>query len=231
MPDFPPTRPPGPGAPSARLPVELSPRRLGLTGSIGAGKSTVAALLRDRGLVVLDADAVARELGRSPQVLAEVERRLGPQYVQRLPSGEAVGLDRPALAALVFADAQKREVLNGILHPRVRARMAELERQAVEKGAAWVVQDVPLLFEGEAWKNMDAVLLVDAPLEVRLERVMARDGLTREAVLARDAAQMPIAQKRALLDQLPGRVLDNGGTELQLAEQVGAALEQLGVIG
>jgi dephospho-CoA kinase len=100
----------------------------------------------------------------------------------------------------------------------------------VQGGAKWVVQDVPLLFEGEAWKSMDAVLLVDAPLQLRLERVLARGGLTREAVLARDAAQMPIAQKRALLDQLPGRVIDNGGTELQLAEQLGGALEQLGVL-
>ncbi|WP_407570431.1 dephospho-CoA kinase [Deinococcus altitudinis] len=207
-------------------------RRLGLTGSIGAGKSTVARLLRERGLTVLDADAAARELSLDPAVLSEVAGLLGPDYLL-YQDGRPSSLNRPALAALVFADAQKRGVLNGILHPRVRARLAELERQAAARGEAWVVQDVPLLFEGGAWKDMDAVLLVDAPLEVRLSRVMARDGLGREAVLARDAAQMPVKQKRALLEgagsRPVGAVLGNGGDDAALNAQLGAALERLGV--
>ncbi len=209
-------------------------RRLGLTGSIGAGKSTVARLLRERGLTVLDADAAARELSLDASVLNEVGRLLGPDYLL-YQDGRPNSLNRPALAALVFADEQKRGVLNGILHPRVRARLAELERQAAARGEGWVVQDVPLLFEGGAWKDMDAVLLIDAPLEVRLSRVMARDALSREAVLARDAAQMPTEQKRALLEQQPasspvGAVLDNSGDEAQLAAQLGTALERLGVM-
>jgi len=199
-----------------------------LTGSIGAGKSTVARLLRALGLTVLDADAVARELSLTREVQDEVARLLGPEYLL-YQDGQPVGLDRPALAALVFADESKRAVLNGIVHPRVRARMAELEREAAAGGAAWVVQDVPLLFEGEAWKAMDAVLLVDAPLEVRLSRVAARDGLSREAVLARDAAQMPTGQKRELLTRTRGEVLDNGGDEAALSLQLGAALTRLGV--
>lgn len=222
-----------PEFPPARLvapPAAAGPRRLGLTGSIGAGKSTVAGLLRARGLPVLDADAVARELGRHPEVLAEVERLLGPQYVLRRPGGEAMSLNRPALAALVFADAPQRQVLNGILHPRVRAQLAEQERRAAERGARWVVQDVPLLFEGGAWRDMDALLLVDAPLQVRLARVMARDGLTRDDVLARDAAQMPAARKRELMQGRPGRVLDNSGDEAALAAQLDAALADLGVV-
>jgi dephospho-CoA kinase len=225
-------------APAEAAPAARPFRRLGLTGSIGAGKSTVARRLRERGLTVLDADAAARELGLDPLVLNEVARLLGPEYLT-LQEGRPVSLNRPALAALIFADEQKRGVLNGILHPRVRARLAELERQAAARGEAWVVQDVPLLFEGGAWKDMDAVLLVDAPLETRLTRVMSRDGLSREAVLARDAAQMPTEQKRALLEQLPaatpvaatpvGAVLDNGGDETSLNAQIGAALERLGV--
>lgn len=203
-------------------------RRLGLTGSIGAGKSTVARLLRARGLRVLDADAVARELSSTREVLAEVVAQLGPGYVTR-QDGRPVGLDRPALAALVFTDPDRRAVLNGILHPRVRARMAALEAEAAALGEHWVVQDVPLLFEGGAWKDMDAVLLVDAPLQVRVDRVVARDGLTREAVLARDAAQLPVSRKRELLASKPGAVLDNSGDEAALERQLDAALTVLKV--
>ena len=203
-----------------------APRRLGLTGSIGAGKSTVAGLLRSRGLRVLDADAVARELSSTQGVLAEVADQLGPNYVT-YQGGRPVSLDRPALAALVFADPEKRALLNGILHPRVRARMAALEAEAAILGERWVVQDVPLLFEGGAWNEMDAVLLVDAPLEIRIARVVARDGLTRDAVLARDAAQMPVSRKRDLLVRKPGAVLDNSGDEAALEGQLDAALADL----
>ena len=209
-----------------RLDIQrLDIQRLGLTGSIGAGKSTVAILLRARGLSVLDADAAARELSLTPEVMAEVSRQLGPEFV--LQGG---GLNRPALAALVFADPQKRGVLNGILHPRVREHMATQERQAASRGERWVVQDVPLLFEGEAWKGMDAILLVDAPLELRLERVATRGGLDREAARARDAAQMPIEQKRALLSTLPGAVLDNSGDLEHLELQLVQALRDLKVL-
>ncbi len=203
-----------------------APQRLGLTGSIGAGKSTVARLLRAQGLRVLDADAVARELSSTQGVLAEVTVQLGPSYVT-YHDGRPVSLNRPALAALVFSDPEKRATLNGILHPRVRARMATLEAEAAALGERWVVQDVPLLFEGGAWNEMDAVLLVDAPLEVRVARVMARDGLTRDAVLARDAAQMPVSQKRELLARKPGAVLDNSGDEAALEDQLDAALADL----
>lgn len=204
------------------------PLRLGLTGSIGAGKSTVAALLRARGLSVLDADAVSRELSREPEILAEVVTLLGPALVL-CTDGEPTSLNRPAVAALVFADASKRAVLNGIFHPRVRARMAALEIVAASRGERWVVQDVPLLFEGEGWKTVDRILLVDAPLETRLARVVARDGLSRAEVLARDAAQMPAAQKRALTLQGGGVVLDNGGDEAALERQLDAALHGFGV--
>lgn len=194
------------------------PRRLGLTGSIGAGKSTVAALLRERGLTVLDADEVAREMTRDPAVLTEIEAEF-PSVVQ---GGE---LDRAALAARVFGDPARLAVLNGIIHPRVRARMLTLEQDAAARGEAWIVQDVPLLFEGGLERQMDAVLVVDAPLEVRVSRVMARSGLSREEVLARDARQMPAEEKR----RRATAVLDNGGGLEALAGQVDAALAGLGI--
>lgn len=191
-------------------------KRLGLTGSIGAGKSTVADLLRRRGFVVLDADEVARDVSRSPDVLAEVASAFGPGAVV---NGE---LNRPLLSSLVFASPEKRAALNAIVHPRVRSEMERRERAA---SGAWVVQDVPLLFEGGLDASMDATIVVDAPLETRIARVMARDHLARDAVLARDAAQMPPEEKR----RRASFVLVNDGDLASLERQLDAALTALGV--
>ena len=116
-------------------------KRIGLTGSIGAGKSTLARLLRERGFTVLDADAQARLVTREPQTLQAIEATF---------PGVVVGgqLDRSALSARVFGFPAALDKLNAIVHPRVRARMAELEAAAAQAGARTVVQDVPLLFEG-----------------------------------------------------------------------------------
>ncbi|MFC5847394.1 dephospho-CoA kinase [Deinococcus petrolearius] len=194
------------------------PRRLGLTGSIGAGKSTVAALLRARGLTVLDADEQARLVTAEPGTLAELEAAF-PGVVR------AGALDRAALAARVFGDAAQLARLNAITHPRVRARMVALEAGAAARGEAWVVQDVPLLFEGGLDKSMDAVLLVDAPLETRVARVVARSGLTPGDVLARDARQLPAPEKR----RRATLTLDNSGDLAALERQLDAALRHLGL--
>lgn len=193
-------------------------RRIGLTGSIGAGKSTLAQLLRRRGYLVLDADQEARAVTQS----AEVLRELGREFAGVVVEGE---LDRAALAAQVFADPRKLARLNAITHPRVRARMARLERAAAQAGASVVFQDIPLLFESGQGGNFEAVLLVDAPLEVRVARVMARSGLSREEVLARDGRQMPAEQKR----QLATAVIDNSGDEAALERELDAALLKLGL--
>lgn len=197
-----------------------TPKRLGLTGSIGAGKSTVAALLRERGLTVLDADAEARLVTQEPEILAQIEAAF-PNTVK-----DGV-LDRAALAAAAFADPERTKVLNAITHPRVRARMTALEAEATASGASWVVQDIPLLFESGQEKNFDAVLLVDAPLETRIQRVIERSGLTREEILARDARQMPAAEKR----KKATITLENDGDLAGLARQVDEALERLVVSG
>ncbi|GAA5531772.1 dephospho-CoA kinase [Deinococcus aluminii] len=194
------------------------PRRLGLTGSIGAGKSTVAGLLRARGLTVLDADAVAREVTHDPAVLAEI----GAAFPGVVRGGV---LDRAALAGVAFADPARLAVLNAITHPRVRQRMLALEQAAAARGEGWIVQDVPLLFEGGLEAQMDAVLVVDAPLALRLSRVTARSGLSAEEVLARDARQMPADEKR----KRATFVLDNSGDLAELERQVDAALRTLGI--
>ncbi|WP_029474776.1 dephospho-CoA kinase [Deinococcus frigens] len=199
-------------------PSSAPPQRLGLTGSIGAGKSTVAALLRERGLRVLDADAQARLVTEEPETLA----RIGAAFPGTVRGGV---LDRPALSAVAFADPVRLAELNAIVHPRVRARMAALEQQAAYAGARWVVQDIPLLFEGGLETGMDAVLVVDAPLELRVQRVMERSGFSREEVLARDARQTPAAEKR----QKATVVIENGAGLPELEAQVDAALRALGI--
>jgi len=161
-------------------------RVIGLTGSIGSGKSTVAQILRELGVTVLDADALARE----------GSERLREAICRRFPEACGTGqLDRRRLGQLVFADPEARRDLEAILHPYVRERMAEAVRQAQERGEPLIVQDIPLLFESGRERDFDGVLVVVAPTEVRRQRVQTRSGLSAEEFTARDASQMPQEEK------------------------------------
>ena len=188
--------------------------RVGLTGNIGSGKSSVARLLLERGAALLDADALAREATHDPTVLDTIARDLGSELV--------VGgrLDRAATARRVFADPAARDRLNAIVHPWVRRASAEraaaLERD--DPAPPVIVFDVPLLYENGLERGMDAVVVVDAPLEARVRRVQARSGLEAADIRARDAAQMPLSDKVARADF----VVDNGGSPEALREQVDA---------
>lgn len=164
----------------------LSPMRLvGLTGSIGSGKSTVAELLRRRGVPVLDADALARE---GAEVLKAEICRMFPEACR---SGE---VDRRTLGALVFADAEARRRLESLLHPYVRARLEEETERARARGVPLLVQEIPLLFESGREGEFDGVLVVAAPEEHRRRRVVAR-GLSEAEFEARDRAQLPQEEK------------------------------------
>jgi len=157
---------------------------IGITGNIGSGKSTVAALLRSRGYPVIDLDELAAQARENRK---EELRRLFPEA---FPGGE---LDRRALAQEVFADPTKLRALEAVVHPEVRRL---LEEALARTQAPLVFLEIPLLFE-KGWEGrLDATLLVAAPLEERLRRVMARSGLSREEVLARERAQMPEEEKR-----------------------------------
>ncbi|MGY1650416.1 dephospho-CoA kinase [Geodermatophilus sp. SYSU D01119] len=183
--------------------------RIGLTGGIGSGKSTVAALLAARGAVVVDADRIAREVVEpGTPGLAAVVGAFGPGV--RTADG---ALDRAALASIVFADPEARARLDGIVHPLVRARAQEVVARAPED--AVVVQDVPLLVETGQAGQYDLVLVVEADLETRVARLLLR-GLTEEDARARIAAQATDEQRRAVADV----VLDNSGTPDALAAQV-----------
>ena len=183
--------------------------RIGLTGGIGSGKSTVSALLAERGAVIVDADRIAREVvAPGTPGLAQVVEAFGEAVVAADGS-----LDRQALAAIVFGDAQARARLDGIVHPLVRAR--SLERLAAVPEGAVVVNDVPLLVETGQAASYDLVLVVEADPATRISRLVQR-GLSAEDARARMAAQATDEQRRAVADV----VLDNSGTQEELAEQV-----------
>jgi dephospho-CoA kinase len=183
--------------------------RIGLTGGIGSGKSTVARLLAARGAVIVDADQIAREVVEpgTPGLAAVVDA-----FGEKVLTDDGA-LNRPALAAVVFADAQARARLDAIVHPLVRARAAEVAGAAPD--GAVVVHDVPLLVETGQAATYDLVLVVEAAPELRVARLVER-GLTEDDARARIAAQATDEQRRAVADV----VLDNSGTPEELETQV-----------
>jgi dephospho-CoA kinase len=189
---------------------------VGLTGGLGSGKSTVAALLAEHGAVIIDADVVAREVVRAGTPgFAAVVGRFGPGVVG--PDGE---LDRAALARIVFADGAALDELNAIVHPLVGSRSAELAA-AVPPGAV-VVHDIPLLAENGLADRFDTVVVVEADREIRLARLAER-GLTRAEAEARMAAQATDEQRRAVADE----IVRNDGDLDSLAHQIDRLWDRL----
>jgi len=189
---------------------------VGLTGGLGSGKSTVAALFGEHGAVIIDADVVAREVVRAGTPgFAAVVARFGPGVVG--PDGE---LDRAALARIVFADGAALDELNAIVHPLVGSRSAELAA-AVPPGAV-VVHDIPLLAENGLADRFDTVVVVEADREIRLARLAER-GLTRAEAEARMAAQATDEQRRAIADE----IVRNDGDLDSLARQVDRLWDRL----
>jgi dephospho-CoA kinase len=185
--------------------------RVGLTGGIGAGKSEVSRRLAAQGAVVIDADAVAREVvAPGTAGLAEVIAAFGPEVLG--PDGS---LDRTRLGEIVFADDEARGKLNAIIHPLVGQRMAELE-QAAGPGSI-VVHDVPLITENGLADSYDIVVVVDVPPRMQLERLVRHRGMTREQAKARIAAQASREQRLAVA----GIAIDNAGSLAELDRQVG----------
>jgi dephospho-CoA kinase len=186
---------------------------VGLTGGIGAGKSTVSARLAARGAVVVDADAVVKELqARGTPVFEAIVERFGPEVVG--PDGE---LDRPALAAVVFADPEALAELNALVHPAVGAEI--LRRVAEHQGSdRVVVLDVPLLVESGRYQAA-GVIVVDAPVEVAIERLVRDRGMTVDEARARMARQVSREERLAKADF----VIDNHGPPEALDEAVDRA--------
>jgi dephospho-CoA kinase len=192
--------------------------KIGLTGGLGAGKSTVAALLEKRGAEIIDADQLAREVVQPGTAgLEAVVARFGARVVS--PDGR---LDRAALAEIVFADAAARADLNAIVHPLVRARARKLMADAPP--GTVIVYDVPLLVENRLADDFDAVVVVEAPLELRISRLIER-GLSEAQARARMASQATDAQRRAIANY----VLTNDGSSEELAVKVDDLWAELGL--
>ena len=185
---------------------------VGLTGGIGSGKSTVSSLLAARGAVIIDADAIVREL-QAPggEAYVGIVERFGPSVVAA--DGQ---LDRPALAALVFNDEAARLDLNKLTHPLVGREMAtRMAAQAQTDNI--VVLDIPLLAErGRGAYPVAGVIVVDCPIDVAVARLMEFRGFTEDDARARVAAQISREERRAIADV----VIDNGGTLDQLEAQI-----------
>ncbi len=165
--------------------------RVGVAGGIGAGKSAVARAFARRGCVLSDSDAGAKAALK----LAEVKQTLRAWWGDGVfdSAGE---VDRASVARVIFADASQRTRLEGLIHPILHRQRAELIAQAKRNGARGVVIDAPLLFEAGLEKECDAVVFVDTPREVRLRRVSATRGWNEEELSRREAAQMPVDEKR-----------------------------------
>ncbi len=194
--------------------------KLGLTGGIASGKSTVAAMFADLGAHLVDTDAIARQVvAPGGPVLARIVEAFGPQVLG--PDG---GLDRPRLRERIFSDPVARERLNAIVHPAVGAAVEDaLARIARQDPRGVALVDVPLLYETNTQGRYDAVVVVFVPPELQVQRLMARDKVSREAAEQSLGAQMPLEQKRRLAQF----VVDNSGTLQETREQVRAVWNAL----
>ena len=190
---------------------------MGLTGGVASGKSTVSAILRELGAVVIDADALAREVvDAGTPGLAAVVAAFGPEVL-----GPEGALDRPRLGALVFADAERRTALEAIVHPLVRARASEIEASA-PLGSV-VVHDIPLLVETGQAGSFDAVLVVDVPVDVQVARAMRDRGWSEDDARARIGAQASREERLAAATH----VIDNAGTPEDLRQRVAEVFREL----
>ena len=191
--------------------------RVGLTGGVASGKSTVAAMLAELGAVIIDADVLAREVvAKGTPGLDSVVAEFGEELLG--PDGE---LDRPAMGRLVFNDEAARKRLEAIVHPLVFERIVELEEQA--PADAVVVHDIPLLAESGRGKTFDAVIVVDAPSELQVERMKAERGWTAQDAESRIAAQADREDRLSIATH----VIENTGTREDLRGRVAEVFAEL----
>ena len=198
---------------------------IGLTGGIATGKSSIARFFARKGIPVIDADLLARDtVLPGSTALDQIVTLFGREVLTQ--DGM---LDRKLLGTLIFADSKKRRQLEGILHPEIRKRAEKLIKQAAAAGHKRLIYMAPLLIEAGATDRVDAIWVVTVPPEIQLERLMRRDGISREQAERIVASQMPLAEK----ERYGSVVIDNSGTEEQTdlilesvwAEEIGSCNE------
>ncbi|MFX3634047.1 MAG: dephospho-CoA kinase [Candidatus Pristimantibacillus sp.] len=187
--------------------------KIGLTGGIATGKSTVAALLVERGALLVDADQVAREVVMPGESALEA---VASKFGQAVLHNDGT-LNRPALGKIVFNNRDLLAQLEGILHPAIRVRMQQRIRQhELEYPERLVVADVPLLYETEQQALYDGIMVVYVPHQLQLERLMQRNSITEEEATRRITLQMDIEEKKRRADW----VIDNSGTIEETTRQI-----------
>lgn len=191
--------------------------RVGLTGGVASGKSTVSAILRELGAVVIDADQIARDVvAKGTPGLERVVEAFGPEVLT--PEGE---MDRPRVGQIVFADDDKRKVLESIIHPLVFEQTVAMEEAAPE--GAVIVHDIPLLTESGRAEDFDAVIVVHAPHHVQVERMVSDRGWDEEHAHSRIAAQATHEQRAKIATY----IIDNTGSVDDLRRRVHEVYDDL----
>ena len=194
---------------------------IGLTGSIATGKSAVADMLRSYDLTIVDADVIARQVVEpGSDTLTKIAEAFGPETI--LADGT---MNRPYIGEQIFHEPDKRAVLNGIIHPAIRAEMIRQRDEYVAQGKH-IVMDIPLLFESKLQHFVDKILVVAVDEDIQLRRLMARNGFSEQEANARIASQIPVAEKVAGADA----VLQNNGTLDETRAQLHEILMKWGVI-
>jgi dephospho-CoA kinase len=195
---------------------------IGLTGGIASGKSTVAAMLRQLHMVVIDADEIARQVTAiDGEAYEPIIRAFGEDILQNDGT-----IDRLKLGSIVFHDENKRKLLNEIVHPVVRKKMLQQKETYIQQGKQTVVLDIPLLFESRLEHLVDRIIVVYVNEEIQLERLMKRNGFSVEEATARIRAQLPLEEKIKKADA----VIDNSGSIEETQQQLHDLLTRWGVL-
>ena len=192
-------------------------RRIGLTGGIGSGKSTLAQLLVARGVALIDADAVSRQLtAAGGAAMPDIKREFGPAFIAADGS-----LARDRMRELVFAQPEARLRLQALLHPRILSALLEQESLLINQGKPLVLLDIPLLVESAHWRQkLDRVLVVDCSTDTQIRRVMQRSGMTAEQVQGIMATQANRAQRLSAADWVIDNDSDDIGKLMRQAQAI-----------
>jgi dephospho-CoA kinase len=195
---------------------------IGLTGGIASGKSTVSAMFAEMGVTVIDADIEARlAVEKGEKAYNDIVSHFGAGILE-----ENGGINRQKLGSIIFNDEEKRKMLNSIVHPAVRERMAHKRQKAEAANEKAIVLDIPLLFESKLTGLVEKIILVYVDEKTQLERLMMRNNFSVDEALSRIKSQMPLKDKVDLADE----VIDNSGSIEESRTQLMAILSKWGIL-